>query len=330
MGATVRYGDGLTIDLPNGDTVVADASDPSGEAVFVSHAHADHLYRTPPDTAIWSALTRDLAALRRPDSPVPTRVTHPRIELLDAGHVPGSRAALIHGRERILYTGDVCTRDRLYLDGFEPVPADILIVESTYGTPGYEFPPVDEVRAAVTEWSRAHADRPIVLFGYSLGRAQEIQRLLATTDRRRVFVAPAIADVNRVIEAHLDVRFNADRYDDHVDLGVGDALVLPSHRPGGRVDDLIANSGAATAGLSGWAADDSFRYRRDLDAAFTISDHCDFPELCDLVRTVDPEHVYTLHGSAVAFADHLTTELGYDATALKPGQRRLDEFGATD
>lgn len=330
MDASVRYGDGLTIDVVNGDTVVADATDPSGDAVVVSHAHADHLYRTAPQTAIWSALTRDLAALRRPDEPVPTRVTHPRIDLLNAGHVSGSRAALIDAGERILYTGDVCTRDRFSLEGFEPVPADILIVESTYGTPGYEFPPVDTVRAAFQDWSMAHDDRPIVLFGYSLGRAQEIQRLLATTDRRRVFVDPTIADVNQVIEAHLDVHFPAIRYDEPVDLRAGDALVLPSRRSGGRVDDLIADCGAVTGGLSGWATDDSFRHRRNLDASFVISDHCDFPELCDIVRAVDPEQVYTLHGSAVDFADHLTRELGYDATALKPGQRRLDEFGATD
>jgi putative mRNA 3-end processing factor len=58
---------------------------------------------------------------------------------------------------------------------------------------------------------------------------------------------------------------------------------------------------------------------------FPLSDHCDFRELCDLVDAVDPDRVYTQHGSADAFADHLVTE-GYDATALRANQTALGDF----
>lgn len=326
MSEVVRYGDGVTIELASGETVVADASTPDADVAVVSHAHADHLYRTPPDAAVWSALTRDLAAVRRDDDVLPERVSHPRIDLFDAGHVPGSRAALIEGDRRYLYTGDVCTRDRLHLEGFDPPSADVLIVESTYGRPAYRFPPVDEVVAAIREWLAATVDRPAILFGYSLGRAQEIQRILAGADRERIFVDPTIAAVSEVVEAHLDVALPGREFDDEVELGSGDALVLPGRRRGGSVEALIDGGEAVTAGLSGWAIDEGFRYGRDLDASFVLSDHCDFPELCELVTTVDPETVYTLHGSAEALAEHLTRELGYDATALKRDQHRLSEF----
>lgn len=326
MTERLNYGDGLTIELPSGETIVADASRPDGDVAIVSHAHGDHLYSEPPATAVWSALTRDLAAVRRDGDGLPEQRNHPAIELLDAGHVPGSRAALIEGDRTYLYTGDVSTRDRLYLDGFDPPSADVLIVESTYGQPEYEFPPVAETREAFREWIADQPDRPVICFGYALGRAQEIEYLLEDADRDRILVSDAIADLDAVIESHLDISLPGQRYDDVRDIEAGDALVLPSRMRNSWVDDLIEETEAATAGLSGWAADSSFRFARDLDAGFVLSDHCDFSELVDLVRTVDPAEVYTLHGSASDFAEYLTREEGYDATALKRNQSRLSQF----
>jgi putative mRNA 3-end processing factor len=326
MAGKIAYGDGLTIDLPDGDRIVLDASRPDGDVTVVSHAHGDHLYSRPPDGAVWSPLTRDLAAVRREEEAVPDRIEHPQIELLDAGHVPGSRAALIDGDRTYLYTGDVCTRDRLYLDGFDPPSADVLIVESTYGTPDYEFPPVAETRAAFLEWVAEAEERPVICFGYALGRAQEIEWLLRDCDRDRVYVSEAIADLDRVIADRTGISFPGERYDSIEDIGVGDALVLPSRLRGSWVDDLIDRTGAATAGLSGWAMDSGYRFARDLDAGFVLSDHCDFRELIELVRRADPEEVYTLHGSAAEFAAHLTRTEGYDATALKRNQSRLSQF----
>lgn len=321
----IEYGDGLRIET-GGERFVADANDPRDGVALVSHAHGDHLYREPPGEAVWSELSRALAGVRRSDEAVPDRVNHPAVDLLDAGHVPGSRAALIRGDRDILYTGDVCTRDRLYLDGFDPPEADVLVVESTYGTPEYEFPPTAETETAFAEWVDTQGDCPVICFGYALGRAQEIELLLGETDRERILVSDAIADVDAVIANHLEVDFPGERYDDVNDLGPGEALVLPARLRGSWVDDLIESTGAATAGLSGWAVDDGFRFARDLDAGFVLSDHCDFSELVDLVRTVDPAEVYTLHGSADALADHLTRAFGYDATALKPNQTRLSQF----
>lgn len=328
MTGTVRLRDGLEIELASGEVVVCDARRPAGDVAVVSHAHGDHLYSDPPETAVLSPLTRDLAAVRRPDDPVPTIREHPRIDLLDAGHVPGSRAALIEGDERTyLYTGDVSTRDRLGRSGFDPVPADVLIVESTYGEPAYVFPPVAEQRAAFHDWLALNADVPVIVFGYALGRAQEVQHLLAGSERERVFVSEAIERLNEVIADHTDATFDGQPWTGDVDLGAGDALVLPSSTSGfAWVEDLVAETGAKTAGLSGWAVDSGYKFANGYDETFVLSDHCDFEELVDLVRAVDPEQVYTLHGSARALARHLTAEEGYDATALERNQTSLAEF----
>lgn len=331
MSPGVRLRDGVEIELTTGEVVVCDATGPddNGDVAVVSHAHGDHLYSAAPRVAVMTPLTRDLATVRRPDEDPPDIHDHPRIDLLDAGHIPGSAAARIEGPSRTyLYTGDVCTRDRLYLSGFEPPEADVLVVESTYGEPGYVFPPLAEERAALDDWLARNADVPVVVFGYALGRAQEVQHLLAESQERdRVFVSEAIGRLNGIIEAHLDVTFGVEPWDGAVDLGAGDALVMPSGTSGfAWAERLIEETGAVTAGLSGWAVDSSYKYANGFDETFVLSDHCDFEELVALVRAVDPEEVYTLHGSARAFAQYLTKEEGYDATALERNQTSLSEF----
>jgi len=320
---TVRYRDGVEIELSDGTRVVCDADDPDGDVTVVSHAHGDHL-PAGEATAVCSPLTAALGTARR-ENPL-HRTTDDRVALLPAGHVAGSRAALITDPDgtRYCYTGDVCTRSRLYLDGFEPPDADVLIVESTYGEPGYEFPPHETVAADIGEWLGETA-APVLLFGYALGRAQKLQ-LLADRAGRTVYTTDAVVRVNEAIEAHRDVSFPARGYGDDVDLGAGDALVLPMTTA--RIDwveDLAGETGAETAGFSGWAVDDSFKYRGNYDVAFPLSDHPDFPELLALVDAVDPERVYTQHGSADELARHLTSE-GYEAQALRQDQTSLGEF----
>ena len=328
MSGEVRLRDGVEIELSSGEVVVCDATAPDGDVAVLSHAHGDHLYSDPPAEMVASPLTRDLAALRRGDVATPAVRDHPAIELVDAGHVPGSRAALIEGDRTYLYTGDVSTRDRLYLSGFQPPSADVLVVETTYGTPEYVFPPLDQERAALEDWLARNAAQPVILFGYALGRAQEIVHLLDGTNRERVLVSEAIQRVNEVVAARTDVAFGTERWTRDTELGPGDALVLPSGtKRFGWVESLIEETGAETAGMSGWAVDSGYRYANDFDETFVLSDHCDFEELVDLVRRVDPAEVYTLHGSAREFASHLTAEEGFRATALERNQTALGEFG---
>src|ERR1700724_174148 len=63
----------------------------------------------------------------------------------------------------------------------EPVPADVLVLESTFGKPHYRFPDAGEVLAAVVSWCKSVLDGGAtpVLLGYSLGKGQEILSALA-------------------------------------------------------------------------------------------------------------------------------------------------------
>ena len=321
---TVTYRDGIEIELSDGTRVVCDADDPDGDVNVVTHAHGDH-YPDGEATAVCSPLTADLATTRR-DTPL-HRTTDDRVELIPAGHVAGSRAALVTDPDgtRYLYTGDVCTRSRFYLDGFEPPDADVLVVEATYGDPAYVFPDHDTVAAEIRSWLASTA-APVLLLGYALGRAQKLQLLADRAGRDRIFTTDAVRRVNEVIEAHRDVRFDVRPYEDDTTLADGDAFVVPM--TSGRINwisSLAESAGAVTAGFSGWAIEESFKFRGDFDETFPLSDHCDFTELLDLVDAVDPDRVYTQHGSVTTLAEQLT-DVGYDATALRRNQLSLGDF----
>ena len=324
--ARVRLRDGVEFDLASGETVVCDARRPTGDVNVLSHAHGDHLPSGSGASVVASELTAAVAAARGNGDP-PALTDHDAVTLLDSGHVAGSRAALVDdGETRFLYTGDVSTRDRAFLSGFEPVPADVLVVESTYGRPEYVFPPQAEVEDAVVGFLSETADRPAVVFGYAFGRAQTAQLLARRADRDgALYVTEQVGRVNEAIEAHLDVSFGAERWDADSTLDPGDVLVRPGSPRSAGVPELVEASGAVTVGLSGWAQTGAFRYGRGFDAAFPLSDHCDFEELCALVEAVDPEVVYTHHGFDEALASALAAR-GYEAYALKRGQATLADF----
>lgn len=323
----VRLGNGVEITLDAGLRVVADGKAPDGDINILSHAHGDHLYSEPPEAIVCSDTTAALAAARR-DAAIPPITSHDRVTLIDAGHVPGSRAALIEDTDTsILYTGDISTRDRFYLEGFTPPPADILIIESTYGKPDYTLPPQANAEHALIDWLNETIDNPVIVFGYTLGRAQEVQLLGMQSDRSEIYVTDAVSEINSVIESHVDVSFDVSDYDEDVELEAGDMLVLPSQTNRlSFVERIVAETGALTAGVSGWAVEDSYKYRGDFDETFAISDHCGFTELLDVVDAVDPSQVYTHHGFADELADEIRSKLGYPAQSLKRNQATLGDF----
>lgn len=321
---SVRLRDGIEIELSDGTRVVCDADNPDGDVDVVTHAHGDH-FPEGDATVVCSALTASLARARR-DEPL-QRVTDDRIDLIPAGHVAGSRAAVVTDPDgtRYCYTGDVCTRSRFYLGGFEPPDCDVLITEATYGEPEYTFPDHQTVADEILSWLE-ELEYPGLLFGYALGRAQKLQLLAQKAGVERIFVTDAVRRVNASIEDHRNVVFDVQQYNSDTTLGEGDVLVLPMTTARfDWIEDLCAETDAVKAGFSGWAVNSSFKFRGNYDITFPLSDHCDFAELCAMVETADPAHVYTNHGATDTFAEWLTSA-GYQATALRRNQRSLGDF----
>ena len=81
--------------------------------------------------------------------------------------------------------------------------------------------------------------------------------------------------------------------------------------------------GAVTIGFSGWVQSKKFSFGRRTDYSIPMSDHCDYPELIDMVVQSGAEQVYTIHGFVDEFAEDLRKR-GINAQPLL--ENSLDDF----
>ncbi len=316
-GIGVRHGRGLQI---AGAGIWLDPPKPKPWAL-VSHAHIDHFARH--DHTVCSPPTAALIHARygRPRKGVLNAIPFGQsiereafsIRLHAAGHILGS--AMVHLTRHddgatLLYTGDFKLRDSLTCERAEPVQADTLVMETTFGLPRFKFPPRAEVTAAVHRFVFATLDAGKVplLLGYSLGKAQEILALLdgigvpVMAHESILKMGAVYRECGRVLPEHelLDL-----------DRAAGHVVVAPPQT----TKTLCAKLPCRTALLSGWALDKSAKYRYGVDEAFPLSDHADHDELLQLIDQVCPRVVYTVHGYTAEFAADLRRR-GIEAWSL--------------
>lgn len=331
MAWRVEYRDGIY--LPQLDWWL-DARRPV-ERCFVSHAHFDHLAAH--GEVLLSPGTATLMRARLPDRNgkrvehiLPFGETHPlphaglfpptpeasatQVNLLPAGHIHGSAMILLQhpGLGRLLYTGDFKLRPGRSAEICNPTEAEVLIMETTYGRPAYRLPPVEKVLAQVVAFCRAaieDGDTP-VLFGYSLGKCQEILHCLAGAGLP-LMLHPQPLRLTRLYES-LGHRFPpysafaAAQCNGHV-------VLCPPLAP--EAAFLRSIPRRRTAALTGWALDAGARFRMRCDQVFPLSDHADYDDLHRLVDQVRPKRVLTIHGFAADFARELR-DRGVEAWSL--------------
>ncbi len=286
---------------------------------FVSHAHSDHIAAH--KEILMSARTARLMRARMGGQ----RTEHllkfgetrqfPNMDvtLLPAGHIIGS--AQIHVASdsgSLLYTGDFKMRNGLSAEAIEWRSAETLVMETTYGLSKYRFPPTTEVISQMIAFCvETLEDGGVpILFGYSLGKSQEILCALAS-----VGLVPMLhSTVFRMTEIYRKLQPGFPAYE-AFDPGrvAGKVLIFPPNANSSRMLSSIPNR--RTAILTGWALDSNARYWTRSDAAFPLSDHADYDDLIRYVQLVKPKRVLTLHGFAAAFARDLRAR-GIEAFAL--------------
>lgn len=290
----------------------------------ISHAHNDHVANHA--FAYCTAETARLVTHRRRITgrlqPIAYRervdIGSAWVSLWPAGHVLGSAQTLIETDfGRVLYTGDLKTRRGMTAQPAEPVQADVLVLESTFGRPRYRFPDAADVIGAVTRWCRQalQGGTTPVLLGYALGKGQEILAAL-WTEGFSIALHPALFGVTEVYRG-LGLTFPP--YERMTDATPHNAvLIMP---PTARTADLPpAINSVRTAMLTGWAMDPSCRERRGVDAVFPLSDHADFDELCRYAEHVGATVTYTVLGFDEELALHLRRR-GLRASPLRQAQQ---------
>ncbi len=287
---------------------------------LVSHAHFDHVPSTIRGSVVCSAITGAVVG-DRTGKPLPAE-TCPDVTLLDSGHVPGANMFLIGGERKILYTGDLCTRAKYFSAGAQPVKADALIIESTFGREKYVFPPTAEIVGSMRDWAEDNAARDLhtIIYAYTFGKAQEV---LAEMKGFNLCASAPILKINAVLE-----KFGHSFAAGPVPFEPGEPAVIVTSSAG-RNDPLIKKHlgvGARTASVSGWAIDPGHHYAMRTDTAFPLSDHADYAELMEFTRRVSPEIVYTVHGSDKQLARDIRDKLDIDAVPLRKGHVTLSHF----
>lgn len=293
---------------------------------FVSHAHADHMarhelaYATPATAVLYRHRLGERLRVREMPYGEPLEMGGVELTTFPAGHCLGSAMLLANdGRERLLYTGDFKLGASHTAAAAEVPAADVLVMETTFGSPNYRLPPREEVIERLldeVDKSFVHGKTP-VLHAYALGKAQEVTAIL-TRAGHRVLQHPAIAEISRAYE-RCGVTLG-----DYAAYGGGPleghvVVTLPRSMKGFRLSGLGSVTSIA---VTGWAANPSTVYRLGVDLALPLSDHADFDELLELARCVAPRKIYTTHGPK-GFDAHLRRE-GFDAEPLVPDrQQRL-------
>lgn len=189
---------------------------PPIDRVFLTHAHLDHsgmlpwlaarydasIHCTPPSAEVATLLHRDSLKIARsegfpePFNDADIAATQGLYDLMDfqyprplgkftarlhtAGHIPGaSQVELKSDDLKLIFTGDLYTRDQRLVYAAKQTTCDVLFMESTYA--GREHPEREDVERDFVGYAEEVKDRGGVLIvaAFAVGRAQEIAMVLA-------------------------------------------------------------------------------------------------------------------------------------------------------
>jgi len=295
---------------------------------FVSHAHADHFARH--ESALCSEVTASLvwrrfhmaeSRIEAVSFHVPVTRDGFRLRLLPAGHISGS--AMLHvtrlmDNATLLYTGDFKTRRSRTAETVNFLAADTLILETTFGLPGYEFPGAMEIEASLLRFvNDAFADGETpVLLGYSLGKAQEALALLSENGIPALLHPTVAAMTAACREAGVVTLPEPVEFEGHAPPG--HVVIVPPSAVRSKL--MRGLKSKRTAMLTGWALQPGSKYRYRVDEVIPLSDHADHPGLMECIQRVRPRRILTVHGFAREFAAELRNK-GMDAWCAMGGDQ---------
>jgi len=297
---------------------------------LITHGHSDHIstsqqqtFTTKETAALINLCTQKELNYSFVNGQALDLTDNIKLSSLDAGHILGSKMFYLESKDKsILYTGDFKTQDSLLFDGAKPKSADILIMETTFGKKEFVFPKREKVYEDFAELISKDIknNRLIIIGAYSLGKSQELIKFVNNYLKETPLVTKKAFEFSKVYE---DFNVSLGKYEllNH-NISEYNVLIVPmnlinkdlirslEHQQNRKVSSYLA---------TGWK-----HYRSG--KCVPISDHCDYNDLLDFVRAVNPKQVLTMHGFSEEFSKSITKELGIWSRPIKD----LNQFSISD
>ncbi|MBN1941010.1 MAG: hypothetical protein JW772_02400 [Candidatus Diapherotrites archaeon] len=313
------------------DLVIDPETKKRAENVVITHAHADHVCLDKESKFFFSKPTHSIIESRysKVQNPNPQefkkRFSMPlaKVSLHNSGHILGSSQVLIEGDNTIAITSDFKLQDSLVQKGAEILKSDVLLIETTFGLPAFEFPSREQVYSEMSKWIREKTKNSFVLLaGYSLGKAQELTAISNEYAGITPIVHDSIFKMNKVYEKE-GVKLGEYYKLDH-NLRDSNVLIMPPSLVKPELISVLEETLGKkifSAMATGW------QYRNCYSKIFPLSDHADFNQLMHYVKEAKPKAVFTFHGYAREFANTVQRRLRIPSRALEEApQKFLQEY----
>lgn len=299
---------------------------------IVTHAHLDHIWGLEQsinecDQVLMTPATRDLIEIIKSKSKVGVQYIESlhstkirsleygktftyggeKITLETANHIIGSAQVLVESAERIVYTGD------FRLKGIPVIPADILIMEATYGNPCQRRKFKEEVESRLIDLiAESLKSGKVYIFGY-YGKLQEVLELIHKAGLSSPVIMPEkLFKMTKICEKYgmkLGKYFSSELAKEL------DSFIALYHMGAER---WIPQNGIRIL-LSGWEFNKPIRQTKENEWIVAFSDHADFDELMQYVEQSRPKFVITDNkrvGDAITLAKEITKRFGIPAKPM--------------
>jgi Cft2 family RNA processing exonuclease len=323
MELRVRQLGGILVEYGDQGVVLDPTRNTHSLSTFVTHAHADHAsaFKHPEREKYATKETYDLLhqmgwkrlnGLKEVKIGGKVKLEDIEVNIHNSGHVLGSVQYEVNTPEgTVLYTGDLCTEKTFTMNPASTIACDILVIETTFGDPLFQFPKRDKIAVEIYQWAVE-----TVLNGFiptfktdSIGNAQEIISILNQYTNLPVVT---FKNTSRVTELYKEYGYKLDSVDSKSSEGIElldsgkCALIIPKN-------SKINWPNLKIAFASGWA---SIIGKKRI--AFPLSDHADYKGLIHHIRQCKPKRVLTFHGGNFTknFHNHIKKRLGIPANPL--------------
>ncbi len=323
MELKVRQLGGILVEYGDQGVMMDPTRNSHSFPTFVTHAHADHAsaFKHPEREKYATQETYDLLesmgwkkldGLNKVKVGDAVKLDDIEVTVYNSGHVLGSVQFMVNTPEgSLLYTGDLCTEKTFTMEPATPVQCDMMVIETTFGAPMFQFPKREDVAVEVYQWAvnTVLQGRVPTFKTDSIGNAQEVISILNQYTNLPVVTnksATKVTDLYRKFGYNLDsVDAASDEGQDLLDSGKCALITPKGSKPKQENLDIAL--------ASGWA---SIMGRKRI--AFPLSDHADYKGLMSHIRKCKPKRVLTFHGGNFTkdFHNHVRKRLGIAASPL--------------